>query len=703
MISLFPVVLCVPSFVAGRIIYVDADASGANDGSTWQDAYKYLQDALADANSAQKPVEIRVAQGVYKPDQRVGVTPGDRTATFRLINGVTLKGGYAGFGEPDPNNRDITLYESTLSGDLLGNDVDVNDTSGLLNELTRTENSLTIVKGYRTNVTAVLDGFTVTGGNYDIVVPDSRGYPLPGAGMDNFSGSPTVINCTFIRNSAKGGAAGICNRVNSNPTISTCTFKANMGGGMRNTGMYNSGSNPTVLTSTFSSNSGGGMINDFSSPTVLGCRFIGNSATYGGAMRNYRSNPVLTDSLFIGNSATQGGAVHNNHSSPVLTNCLFIGNRAYYSGEEFTGHGAAMCNSSYSHPVVNSSTFSQNSADDTGGAVYSTYSGATFTNCTFAANSAVQGNALACNSYGQKYPSDLQIMNCILWDGGGEIWSNDGSEIKISYSDLEGGQTAVYDPCERVVWGDGNIEADPLFAQPEGGDHHLKSQAGRWDPETQSCVKDDVTSPCIDTGDPTSPIGAEPFPNGGRINMGAYGGTAEASKSYFGKPMCETVISGDINGDCKVDFADFAIMASHWMECNSPEVQVQITDVKIIKGELVEGWFKEIEEAEKLRIGDIFVIRIKVSNLGCQKVSVFNLYGWDLSPQNHVEVIGDSVLCAAVYRLEPGESAYLGPSCPSQAFTAKQNGLIIMNIHVKDWMSNRLFEYLFNFEILTGE
>jgi hypothetical protein len=63
-----------------------------------------------------------------------------------------------------------------------------------------------------------------------------------------------------------------------------------------------------------------------------------------------------------------------------------------------------------------------------------------------------------------------------------------------------------------------------------------------------------------------SPIGYEPFPNGGRINMGAYGGTSEASKSYFGKPVCETIVAGDINGDCKVDEADLEIMMLHWLE-----------------------------------------------------------------------------------------------------------------------------------------
>ena len=61
-----------------------------------------------------------------------------------------------------------------------------------------------------------------------------------------------------------------------------------------------------------------------------------------------------------------------------------------------------------------------------------------------------------------------------------------------------------------------------------------------------------------------SPISLEPFPNGGFINIGAYGGTPEASKSYFGEPVCETIVAGDINGDCQANRADLEIMALHW-------------------------------------------------------------------------------------------------------------------------------------------
>jgi len=77
----------------------------------------------------------------------------------------------------------------------------------------------------------------------------------------------------------------------------------------------------------------------------------------------------------------------------------------------------------------------------------------------------------------------------------------------------------------------GNIDDDPLFADIENGDYHLKSHIGRWDPAGKTWISDALTSLCLDAGDPASPIGLEPEPNGGIINMGAYGGTAQASKS----------------------------------------------------------------------------------------------------------------------------------------------------------------------------
>lgn len=263
--------LTLSTSVMGETIYVDDNAVGSNNGSSWMDACLCLQNALAVAQSGD---EIRVAQGIYKPDQRLVVSrlgrnvqgSGDRTATFQLFNGVTIKGGYTGYGELDPDARDVELYETILSGDLNGD-----DSPGFQNNA---ENSYHVVTGSGTNETAVLDGFMITAGNADGSSPNQKG-----GGMDNYSGSPTVVNYTFCENSATSGG-GMSNGNDSSPTVMACTFSsnsaANNGGGMRN----QPDSHPNLTNCTFSGNysdSGGGTYNDNSSPTLTTCTFSNNS------------------------------------------------------------------------------------------------------------------------------------------------------------------------------------------------------------------------------------------------------------------------------------------------------------------------------------------------------------------------------------------------------------------------------------------
>jgi hypothetical protein len=150
--------------------------------------------------------------------------------------------------------------------------------------------------------------------------------------------------------------------------------------------------------------------------------------------------------------------------------------------------------------------------------MYNDRSNSALANCTFAGNSAPHGNVLACDSYKHQWPSNLQLTNCILWDGGDEIWNNDNSIIAISYSDVQGG------------WpGEDNIAADPCFVDP-----------GYWDTNgTPNDPNDDVwvdgdyhllpDSSCIDVGDPNyvpepneTDLDCKPRVIGGRIDMGAY-------------------------------------------------------------------------------------------------------------------------------------------------------------------------------------
>jgi len=547
--------LAVVCTAAGKTINVDTDATGANNGTSWADAYNFLQDALADANTSPKPVEIRVAEGIYKPDEGEGITPGDRQVSFQLISGVTIKGGYAGFGQSDPNARDIDKYKTILSG------------SG---------HSYHVIKVIGADDTTLLDGVTVTGGNADL-------YPhYYGGGLLVESGSPVISNCTFAGNTAVQGG-GLC--IWSRATVINCTFSDNTatyGGGMitgsdsttatkvtncvfRGNSATNYGGamicgDATLTNCTFTGNSsgyvGGAAASDCAHPTFYQCTFCENTADeFGGALYNWEGDWTIIQCTFIANSASFGGAISQGDTDSVLVSCRFIDNSAS------TGGGIA--NHGYSDPTLSNCIFSRNSAEIGAGFYNTTGSAPKLVNCTFCKNSASQTGGGMCTT--NNYNFSPILLNCIFWANTDNTGT--GQSGQINYED--GAPIPNY--CSIQGWtgnlgGTGNVGADPCFANPDSNDYHLKSQAGRWDPLIAGWIKDDVTSPCIDAGDPASPIGLEPFPNGGIINMGAYGGTAEASKSYFGKPPCEIIVAGDINGDCKVDFKDFAFMAFHWLE-----------------------------------------------------------------------------------------------------------------------------------------
>ena len=258
---------------AGATIYVDDSAPGIfPDGSSWLFAYISLQDALWTAANGD---EIRVAQGIYKP-----TTGSDRTASFQLIDGVTLRGGYAGYEAANPDAHDIILYATILSGDI-GTPDDKNDNSHHV-----------LTADISVGPTAILEGFTITGGN---AYGSAQNY---GGGMLNFQGSPTVIHCTFNCNSADVGG-GMFSYACSGLTVTGCIFNGNSAG-VKGGGMFSNGGNPAVTNCTFSGNTGnnGGAIHVVmsSNTTVTNCILWGNTA------------PQINDNLaLITYSDVQGG------------------------------------------------------------------------------------------------------------------------------------------------------------------------------------------------------------------------------------------------------------------------------------------------------------------------------------------------------------------------------------------------------------
>ena len=173
------------------------------------------------------------------------------------------------------------------------------------------------------------------------------------------------------------------------------------------------------------------------------------------------------------------------------------------------------------------------------------------------------------------------LINCIIWDCPTSMLLTDspytedrGSHVTVINCDIEGGRdSASVSANSTVTWGTGNIDADPQFADPGGDDYHLKSEAGRWDLTGQNWVTDAVTSPCIDAGisvlvdDPNLPYSGEIdwrgelWPHGGRINMGAYGGTTQASMSAD----AEKGNAADVDYDGLVGLLDFGWLAEKWM------------------------------------------------------------------------------------------------------------------------------------------
>jgi predicted outer membrane repeat protein len=356
------------------------------------------------------------------------------------------------------------------------------------------------------------------------------------------------------------------------------------------------------------------------SPTIRDCYFINNYATGGGALRIQGSGSRVTNCEFHKNTSDYGGAISFRVGCATIIDCTFAKNYSTYDGgalfiyeadpnilnctledNDAERYGGAIDISNYSDPNVIGCTITENTAEEGGGIFSYYYSTPGIDHCLFSGNSADYGGAIRTISASHPQITFGNFIGNQADDKGGGI-ANDGSSNPIiensifrknidssgmtESAQINGGAPSVSHTCIQglsTYVGNGNIGGDPLFAVPGfwhdnsspgnpdddywvDGDYHLQSQAGRYDPAASSWVTDSSTSPGIDAGDPLSPIAFEPFPNGGIVNLGIFGQTDQASKSYFGTTPCSTIITGDLNGDCIVNLLDYALMAIHWLE-----------------------------------------------------------------------------------------------------------------------------------------
>ena len=648
--------LATASGLAGAVRYVDDDAPAGGDGLAWETAYRFLADALADAGAPGSGIdEIRVAQGTYLAD-RSEVDPAgtaDPAATFQLISGVGLRGGYAGLGAPDPDARDIDLYQTVLSGDIadggpssdccfdnypqLGCDDQACEdlvcaeyvwccddhwdlgcaylADDVCGALCSSGDTWHVVTGGGTDSTAVLDGFTVTGGRAD-ACPEA----CEGGGLYTVGGSPTITGCTFTGNEADVRGGAVYNGPGSSPAFTACTFTGNtadFGGAMANEG----GSSPVLTSCAFTGNTarnGAGMHSSASAPELVGCTFSANVAYFGGGLADIEgSTTTLADCQFLGNEGEQGGGgIYSTGGTYDVTACVFDANNfglsspgpgggmAVFGGTvtlvdcEFSGQYAYIGGSGLhldeSTGTLTRCTFRANQAQYTGGGLYNRLSDPVLVNCLFAGNSANIGKGGAIHNFA----SSPTLINCTLSDnfadgGGGGIYSNTDSSVTVANCILWGnspslqflGPTEVfYSDVENYITPfNGNIHVDPVFVAPAAGDFRLSAGSPCIDAASNLAVPQGVTTDLdgnprfVDDPDtPDTGNGAPPI-----VDMGAYEfrpdciGDLDGSGDVGITDLLELLAAwgpnpghpADLNGNGVVDINDFLELLAGWGPC----------------------------------------------------------------------------------------------------------------------------------------
>lgn len=525
-----------------EIIFVKTNATGNNDGTSWENAFTDLTDALESVGEPTEKQWIWVAKGTYKPKKAMNIFDCETTlrcSNFAMKNNVSIICGFSG-DESKVEQRDYIKNETIFSGDL--------DSNGLFSE----GDSYHVFYNYNIDETAVIDGCIIEGGNADYGSGGTEEtHKKHGGGMNNLNEvTATIRNSVFRNNKAFIAGGAIANSNNSAPLIENCIFEKNTA--FRGGAIANSMSSPKIISSVFRNNStnegfGGAMLNNEESNTVIeDSIFENNTSNDGGAMVNLEfSHTKIIRSVFRNNTASRsGGAISAGYSSDTqITNSLFESN----SGQ--MGGGAIEIYQESSLRVVNSKFFFNKVPQKdfySGGALLVTSSSVQAVNSLFAGNESNSGGAIATqwsivdlvnstavlnfakgeHSYGGgMYNSgkngEIYITNSIIYynyaeTGDNEIY-NDLVVTEVSYSNIRGCLKSGYwdvDCGEDKEW---NIDFDPLFNDINKGDFTLSAD-----------------SPCIDSGD-NSPFEVDGIAEGvlkdllgndriinGKIDMGAY-------------------------------------------------------------------------------------------------------------------------------------------------------------------------------------
>lgn len=366
-------------------IYVDHNATGANNGSSWTDAYTSLQDALAAAGNGSL---IRVAEGVYYPDEGAAVTDNDRSASFSLPDGVSVDGGYIS-GDSFPTSGHPTI----LSGDIDQDNQFAMNSYHVVSVIVPTSTVPTS--------TVYLSGVHIRDGNADGTAPDNRG---GGIYIDNARFDATEIEISDNRSHGGSGVYGGAGIYAGNGA----TLSLNLS---------------VVNRNNSDDGSGGGILCYECTEILIGLvEITHNLAQLGGGMAVNKSGDFKMDRAVIaantakGLTASGGGLFFvRNHGSRRIANTLIAGN--FTEGTLIAGE----------------------SVDTLGGGIsisgHPDYSeGTQFINTTVVSNRAIA--ALDSESWGGGFFLDGEettIVNSVIWDNvadfGDDLLNSGGGDV----------------------------------------------------------------------------------------------------------------------------------------------------------------------------------------------------------------------------------------------------------------------------------
>ncbi len=477
-------------------VFVDSRATGANDGSSWLDAYIDLQTALSNTTNG----EIWVAQGIYKPTNCNPCSQNDLQTSFFLPPDVQLFGGFLGT-ETLRSARDWEANPTILSGDI-----------GVQND--STDNVYKVVVAENSTTNTILDGFIIEEGNADGSFGFSSGGGLYMDANPFGTANMQVRNCTF-RNNYGGGGGGLAIDCvlggSSEAIIANCIFEGNTASlRVSSTGaaVFIQGNSGAIIKTrfvnclfknNFCGNDGGAFS---STPTGEGtllaieidsCLFENNRAEDRGGAIWYRmssqgeSRVNIKNSQFISNSAGgQAGAIFarssfGNIANDTILNCFFFQNISDGGSPFNDGEGGALFfrgsqNGTRNQNIINC-VFDRNFASTRGGAIGSTSffssagtCNAQIVNCTFYRNR-TNGTGGALHVEGLQGQNNSELHNNIFWNDSTGIASNEifnnGGIITASFNNFDGGIP------QGVMDGGSNLSINPGFADPLLFDLHL--------------------------------------------------------------------------------------------------------------------------------------------------------------------------------------------------------------------------------------